>query len=97
MPRTGIQLEGDEVKKKRCDLQIRAGGVAERVARMNSVTAWVGLIGTLLAILVGLFSSAGPVTVNVRVDSPVVIIDNQFTLKRESVILDVSQKRVDRG
>lgn len=86
-------MEGDEVKKKRCDLQRRAGGVAERVARMNSVTAWVGLIGTLLAILVGLFSSAGPVTVNVRVDSPVVIIDNQFTLKRESVILDVSQKR----
>ncbi|MFF4549915.1 hypothetical protein ACFY1J_37755 [Streptomyces sp. NPDC001406] len=81
------------MKKKRCDLQRRAGGVAERVARMNSVTAWVGLIGTLLAILVGLFSSAGPVAVNVRVDSPVVIIDNQFTLKRESVILDVSQKR----
>lgn len=90
-------MEGDEVKKKRCDLQRRAVGVAERVARMNSVTAWVGLIGTLLAILVGLFSSAGPVTVNVRVNSPVVIIDNQFTLKRESVILDVSQKRVDRG
>jgi hypothetical protein len=86
-------LERDEVKKKRFDLQRRAGGVAERVARVNSVTAWVGLIGTLLAILVGLFSSAGPVTVNVRVDSPVVIIDNQFTLKRESVILDVSQKK----
>jgi hypothetical protein len=85
-------LEGDEVKKRRCDLQRRAGVAAERVARMNSVTAWVGLIGTLLAILVGLFSSAGPVTVNVRVDSPVVIIDNQFTLKEQSVILDVSQK-----
>ncbi|MEV0185136.1 hypothetical protein AB0I54_38530 [Streptomyces sp. NPDC050625] len=81
------------MKKKRCDLQRRAGGAAERVARMNSVTAWVGLIGTLLAILVGLFSSAGPVTVNVRVDSPVVIIDNQFTLKEQSVILDVSQKK----